>query len=562
MTLSPAATLFKQRLYALAEPPALLKLSDWAEANIVLPEGSRARPGRYRNWPYMAELLDAMADPAVERITVIKSARVGYTKSLMVLMGAVAANDPSPTILLVPTDEDARGIAVDEVEPIVEATPALHGLIKKGRNDGRNTLTRKALVGGASIKILSARAPRKLRRHDCRVLLIDEADAMEITSEGDPIAIAEKRTLAQPGRKIIVGSTPTEEGISVVERLYSESDQRVYEVPCPECGTFHEIRWEDIVCEVEHDPTTATYLCRSCGKLIVERHKPWMVEHGRWRATRPEITNHRGYRINALVSLLANATWPQLMDEWFRAKRGGPGELQPFVNQVLGRTWKTSINAVDADILRSRVEPFGFATDRRAKVIIPYPVLLITVGADVQDDRIEATVLGWPKVGAPYVLGHVAFDGNTLDDAVWSKIDHWLKTARWRNERGWRMGIDAIAIDSGGREGRTQKIYNWCHARHSRRIYAVKGVAGPRRLWERAKKVKGAMRLVNVAVDVAKTAVLDMISRDPFPEELRGERDPSAAHFSDSLPEQWFEQVTNERRRRAIEATGRPLSLN
>jgi phage terminase large subunit GpA-like protein len=147
------------------------------------------------------------------------------------------------------------------------------------------------------------------------------------------------------------------------------------------------------------------------------------------------------------------------------------------------------------------------------------------------------------------VLGHVAFDGNTLDDAVWSKIDHWLKTARWRNERGWRMGIDAIAIDSGGREGRTQKIYNWCHARHSRRIYAVKGVAGPRRLWERAKKVKGAMRLVNVAVDVAKTAVLDMISRDPFPEELRGERDPSAAHFSDSLPEQWFEQVTNERRR-------------
>ena len=139
-----------------------------------------------------------MVDPAVERIT-IKSARVGYTKSLMVALGAVAANDPSPIILLVPTDEDARGIAVDEVEPIFEATPALQGLIKKGRNDGRNTLTRKALVGGASIKILSARAPRKLRRHDCRVLLIDEADAMEITSEGDPIAIAEKRTLAQPG---------------------------------------------------------------------------------------------------------------------------------------------------------------------------------------------------------------------------------------------------------------------------------------------------------------------------------------------------------------------------
>jgi len=111
------------------------------------------------------------------------------------------------------------------------------------------------------------------------------------------------------------------------------------------------------------------------------------------------------------------------------------------------------------------------------------------------------------------------------------------------------MGIDAVAVDSGGREGRTQKIYNWCHARHSRRIYAIKGVSGPRRLWERAKKVKGEMRLVNVAVDVAKTTVLDMISRDPFPHHLNDQRDPAALHFSDSLPDDWFEQVTNERRR-------------
>ena len=57
------------------------------------------------------------------------------------------------------------------------------------------------------------------------------------------------------------------------------------------------------------------------------------------------------------------------------------------------------------------------------------------------------------------------------------------------------------------------------------------------------------MRLVNVAVDVAKTTVLDMIAREPFPRDLGGNRDPAAAHFSDSLAEEWFEQVTNERRR-------------
>src|SRR5688572_16927725 len=77
-----------------------------------------------------------------------------------------------------------------------------------------------------------------------------------------------KRTLAQASRKIIVGSTPTEEGISVVERLYSESDQRAYEVPCSAYGAFREIMWEDIVCEIEHDPTTAKYLCGGCGILV------------------------------------------------------------------------------------------------------------------------------------------------------------------------------------------------------------------------------------------------------------------------------------------------------
>ena len=130
-----------------------------------------------------------------------------------------------------------------------ETTPVLQNALRKGRYDGRSTLLRKAMIGGASIKVISAHAPRKLRSHDCKILLIDEADAMLITPEGDPISLAEKRTLAQAGRKIIVGSTPTEEGISVIERQFSESDQRVFEVPCPGCGVYAEIQWEDIVCE-------------------------------------------------------------------------------------------------------------------------------------------------------------------------------------------------------------------------------------------------------------------------------------------------------------------------
>jgi phage terminase large subunit GpA-like protein len=128
-------------------------------------------------------------------------------------------------ILLVPTDDDARRYAVDEVEPSFEESPALHDLIQRGRLDGRNTLVMKAFNAGGSLKILAARAPRNLRMHDAKVLLIDEADAMEITVEGDPILLAEKRTVAHPDRKIVCGSTPTSEDTSVVARRFDESTQ-------------------------------------------------------------------------------------------------------------------------------------------------------------------------------------------------------------------------------------------------------------------------------------------------------------------------------------------------
>jgi hypothetical protein len=88
------------------------------------------------------------------------------------------------------------------------------------------------------------------------------------------------------------------------------------------------------------------------------------------------------------------------------------------------------------------------------------------------------------------------------------------------------------SVDSGGREGRTQKIYNWCHARHSRRIYA-----GERRLrplealgtCEEGQRRHAARKRRRGR---GKTPVVDMIAREPFPREVSGNRDPAAARFA------------------------------
>jgi phage terminase large subunit GpA-like protein len=521
-------------------PPPSLKLDQWADENIVLPEAQNARPGHYRTWPYLREPLDSIGAKTPEYVSIIKPSRVGFTKGLMIAVAAMAAADPCSIGLLVPVDEDARDYVVDELEPLFASTPILRGLIIPGRLTGRNTLTRKSFRTGASLKILSARAPRRLRRHDFRVLYCDEIDAMEITVEGDPIVIAEKRTFAHADRKIVRGSTPTEEDISLIQRAYAESDQRIFEICCPHCAEWFELLWEMIQWP-EGEPEKASCFCPHCGAEIEEKLKSELVELGRWRPMRPEIVNHRGYRLNALISLLPNAAWGKLAAEWLKAKRGGPAEQQVFVNLVLGKPWKTSINRLSAETLAGRVEPVSLER-------IPTEIVLLTVGADVQDDRIEVCALGWPLAGAPAVLAHVVIDGNTLEDATWAAFDEFLRT-RWTHPHGWSMKVDACAVDSGGHEGRTQKVYDFCAPRLHRRVYAIRGVGGARPIWTRAARIKSGKtaRLFIVGHDQVKTAVLELLSAEPFDDS--GAPNPHALRVSDELPEDWFDQVTGEVRR-------------
>lgn len=150
------------------------------------------------------------------------------------------------------------------------------------------------------------------------MLILDEIDGFEVSQEGDPIELATMRTMTFRDRKILAGSTPVFD-YGPATRLFDQSDQRIFELPCPECADFAEIRWADIRWP-EGDPDAAQWCCPSCGSLVEERHKPAMVAKGRWRVTAPDVTGHAGFRINALVSPHHNARWGKLAAEFLKAK--------------------------------------------------------------------------------------------------------------------------------------------------------------------------------------------------------------------------------------------------
>jgi phage terminase large subunit GpA-like protein len=437
-------------------------------------------------------------------------------------------NDPAPILLLLPTQDDCRDVVVSELEPVFAATPILRGLLSDDTADGeRNTLLSRRFPGGG-LKIIASRAPRNLRRHTCRILLIDEADAMSPTTEGDPIQLATRRSLSYPDRKIVLGSTPHLEDTSHVLRSYASSDQRVFECPCPSCGAFTEILWEHIEWEATA-PETAAFRCPHCKELIREQHKASMVEAGRWRATAPEVQGHAGFRINALVSPLANARWGRLAEEYL-ATKDDPEGRQVFTNTILAQGWRVPGVELDETALASRAEQFDLDN-------IPEEVLLLTCGVDLQMDRIEVSVVGWTKTNQALVLEHGVLWGNPeTDRAPWVELDELLR-ARFPHPFGTCLCITSTIVDSGFA---TERAYEFCRPRLRLRCFAGKGIPGAARLPVVISRTKAGqerrIRLALVGVDVVKGQIFSRLEHG------------RSIRFSKTLEASYYEQLTSERR--------------
>ena len=151
--------------------------------------------------------------------------------------------DPCPVLVVVPAELDARNFVV-ACEDIFDCSPSLQGKLPTPATAGRssrNTLLFRRGEHGASLRLVGATAPRNLRAVGAKILVCDESDALQTTVEGNAIALAERRTLAYPDRKLIVGSTPLSADTSHVCKLYGQSDQRIYECRCPHCHGYAEV---------------------------------------------------------------------------------------------------------------------------------------------------------------------------------------------------------------------------------------------------------------------------------------------------------------------------------
>lgn len=537
-------------------PPPKLTLSQWAERYAVLSRETSAQTGRFRAFGYQRGMLDAVTDPSVEKISVMKSARVGYTKLMDHAVGYFIHQDPSPILVVQPRVEDAESYSKTEIAPMLRDTPVLAAIAgdQKAKNSDQ-TILAKTFRNGASLTLVGANSPAGFRRITSRIVMFDEVDAYPVDgagNEGDQIALGTKRSETFWNRKIILGSTPTVKGFSRIEKSFAESDQRHFYVPCPHCGEFQVLEWGGP--ETPHGmkwdkdangagiPESVYYVCRHNGCIIDEVDKPDMVEAGEWRATKP-FNGHAGFHIWAGYSLFPNASWANLVAEWLRVK-DDPLARQTFVNLVLGEPYEDrGDRALSETRLAARTEVWAAE--------VPDGVGVITVGGDVQDDRVELETIGWGRNEESWSIDHAVIEGDPGSAELWSRVDAYLKRI-WRRADGRGFEVMAACIDSGGHH--TQKVYEFAKARLGRRIWAIKGESarhGARSpVWPTKRpsaRNKASFRPVIIGVNSAKDVIRDRLRKDP--EDVDGVLTYPAGymHFPADRDINYFAQLIAER---------------
>lgn len=555
-----AAGLISHALLAWRPPPRL-NLSEWAEQHFYLSAESAAEPGKWRTLPYQRGFMDAITDPAVEQITWMKSARIGYTKSIDAAVGYYMHQDPCPIMVVQPTIEDAQGYSKEEIAPMLRDCPALRALVSPSKSrDSDNTILLKKFRGG-SLSVVGANSARGFRRVSRKVVIFDETDgypAGGAGDEGDPIQLGIRRTDSYWDRKIIAGSTPTIMGRSRIERLFLAGDQRRYYVPCPDCGFMQVLRFAHLKWP-KGQPERAVYVCIGCGTEIEHSHKREMVEAGEWRSgphaqfadlpAPAPFTGHASFHLWAGYSFSPNATWGQLATEFVSSTAAGPEHLKTFVNTVLGETWQERGDAPEWQRLYARREPYPMGT-------CPQGVLFLTCGVDVQKDRLVYEVVGWGRDKRSWSIDAGLLHGDTSDatsKGPWPALEA-LLAKRFRHAGGLDLSIAMMAVDSGYN---TQVVYGWCRQHPMIRVIAVRGVptahvliGAPSRVdvTISGNKMKRGYKVWPIATNVAKSELYGWLALQPptAAERSDGADDPPGfCHFPE-YGEEFFAQLTAE----------------
>jgi hypothetical protein len=276
----------------------------------------------FKRYPFVMDLLDEDS----RTTTILKGGQMGFSIMAVLKSLELAREGGRRSILYYfPSHADTLAFSKSRFAPMMHDNPGVWP-IRPGdvdaaelRRIGDTFLLFRGV--GQIGKVQSSTSALKSTPAD--ILVLDEVDEMN----PQRIDTVLHRLDASLDPQLIELSTPTFPG-SHIDASYQKSNQSVWEWRCKSCDgwTCLELTYPD--CIVEPLGQAPYYQCQHC-------HEPLARTKGRWRARRPEITDHRGFWVSQLSSPTRTAA--DVVEEGQKA--ADSGRFREFYNHVLAQPY-------------------------------------------------------------------------------------------------------------------------------------------------------------------------------------------------------------------------------
>jgi len=479
-------------------PPPLLPTAEWIEQNVKLPSENSDTPGDFDFYyvPHMLGVCAAFDSDEVTDVYCMKSAQVGWTTILIGYLLSRIAQNPSAMIGMFSAEKAAREFSIEKLKTYVEGCSALAGKmdVSSTRQTGNGVLNRN--FPGGFMKLIGSNAVRSAKSTPAPVLFVEEPDdaAENMQGQGDSVTILYERCKGFRNYTRILGGTPSIDNFSRVQDRMKMSDMCVLPVTCHECEDDHvldfaNVNWLHAEEGTEaHEiygsaqPETSVYTCPFCGSAWNDNRRKANIrdtvfkaraagdEFCGWKQTRKTNGKIKGFSgLGELYNCLNSSSLEDMVSKYLEAEHyasiGDETKRISFVNNQLGLPYRYDDGRADADHFRefAKSDP----ESQRDEFTCPKDGPLLTIGIDVQHDRLSVLIRAWGKEDRSWLThwGEIAATITTIDknDGVWDALDS-LVFRSFPHEDGGTISASAITIDSS--DGATSDaVYEWVRSR-------------------------------------------------------------------------------------------------
>jgi phage terminase large subunit GpA-like protein len=553
--------------------------SKWAVLYRVIAGMTAEMAGNW-SWalfPHMRGIIDAIFEPGIRGIRCMKSSQAGWSETIATLLGYLIDVMPAPIMVLFPKEKKAKEFNLERFEPMVNATGVLAAKVPLKSREKGITQTFKLFAGGW-LKFVHSHSADEVKSSSARYAFVEEPDECErdVRGQGSTVKLIIERLKNYFDTFSVMGGSPTLEDLSAIAEEMKKTDKRKWHAACHHCRGLVALdgeAWPLVRCDEDETlnhpiygkkrPETSYMVCPHCGGIWsdAERANNSRIAEesgGGWIATAP-FNGFAGFYVSDLMSSYPGASLKHQMEKYLDAKhREASGDITgliEFWNNQLGLPFKYKSPAPSVEDLEKRAEDYEELT-------VPWPGLRITIGVDVQGNRIALVVVAWGRGDESWRVYWGEMYGNPSDtnDAIWTELEGMIFRP-FRHASGAELFAEKISIDTGD-GNTTDATYTFCRKHRMRGVLATKGREGgeifrPPAPIDPGRKTKAArygLHIYTIGTEKVKDLIigygehggrLRLCEKDERGEPITG-HGPGRMHWYRGIRGDYYAQVTSE----------------